>query len=78
MKELIEKIESYGFVDSHGHPLTNCVDWQNLKNFDVLKGVERTLGYCGVWNDTDVIECRKKDGRSVSMRVDVLTKILNA
>ena len=30
LKELMEKLEGYGFTDKHGHPLENCVDFMNL------------------------------------------------
>lgn len=28
--EAMRLFESYGFVDSHGHPLINCVDFLHL------------------------------------------------
>lgn len=31
LKELVEKLEWYGFTDKHGHHLENCVDFLNLK-----------------------------------------------
>ena len=31
LKELVEKLECYGFTDKHGHHLENCVDFLNLK-----------------------------------------------
>jgi hypothetical protein len=37
----------------------------------ITDAIESELGYCGSWGMTDVIECRTKGGRAVSMRVDV-------
>lgn len=38
LKELMEKLEGYGFTDKHGHPLENCVDFMNL-----IEALPRTL-----------------------------------
>ncbi len=31
MNDLIQRLESYNFVDELGHPLVNCVEWEELK-----------------------------------------------
>lgn len=31
LKELVEKLEWYGFTDKHGHHLENCIDFLNLQ-----------------------------------------------
>lgn len=59
LKELMEKLEGYGFTDKHGHPLENCVDFMNL-----IEALPRTLE----WTDEPpkVPGCylgRKKGGR---------------
>lgn len=50
LKELMEKLEGYGFTDKHGHPLENCVDFMNL-----IEALPRTLEWTdepqlGAWN----------------------------
>lgn len=32
MNDLIQKLESYNWVDELGHPLVNCVEWEELKD----------------------------------------------
>lgn len=32
LKELVEKLEWYGFTDNHGHHLENCIDFLNLRD----------------------------------------------
>jgi len=84
---LIDKLETYSFTDKHGHPLENCKDWQDLKDKldyfeeveqEMLKKIVSVLGYCGRWNDTDIIECKRKTGHAVSMRVDVFKKAISS
>jgi hypothetical protein len=31
MNDLIQKLESYNWTDELGHPLVNCVEWEELK-----------------------------------------------
>ncbi len=33
MNDLIQKLESYNFVDELGHPLVNCVEWDAIKEW---------------------------------------------
>lgn len=38
---------------------------------ETLEKLEKVLGYCGIWNPTDIISVRRKTGHEVGMRVDV-------
>ena len=56
LKELMEKLEGYGFTDKHGHPLENCVDFMNLIEAlpRTLEGTdEPQLGAWNWWRDED-------------------------
>jgi hypothetical protein len=44
----------------------------------IEQAIENTLGYCGSWNDTDIIEVKKETGHGVSMRVDAFLESLKS
>lgn len=76
LKELMEKLEGYGFTDKHGHPLENCVDFMNL-----IEALPRTLEWTdepqlGAWNwwrdeDSRIPRYVYQDGTiTIAMQID--------
>ena len=72
--EAVERVKREFLGSDEGQVYQDYKSMQAQAREDVLLEIEKTLGYCGTWNMTDIISCRKKDGRETSMRVDVFLK----
>jgi len=51
----------------------------NNQNYQkVIKVLEKILGYCGVWNEEDIISVEKKTGHKVSMTIKTFLEQLKS
>jgi len=46
----------------------------NIK--EVIKILEKILGYCGKWDENDIISVQKKTGHCVSMKIKTFIGLL--